>query len=376
MAAGIAYDFLAQGLAQEILLVDVDAGRLEALRDRLRSRFPQARLGVAAGDLEDLGSIARLCEGFDALAAVASYRLNHGLTQLAIERRLQMIDLGGNPGVVARQRSLDAAARRAGVTIIPDCGLAPGLVSILAADGMQRVSGAERVRLRVGGLPVHPKPPLDYALTFSAEGLINEYLEDAVILRNGRLEVAPALSGLETLCFPAPFGELEAFHTAGGASTLPETFADRLRDLDYKTIRFPGHCERIRTLIELGLTSSEPVATRTGPAVPREVLTVLLERNLPCDQEDVCLVRCTTEGPPEGPAPRRVAHELVAYGDATAGLSAMQRCTAFSAAIVLQMILRGEIDAAGVVPQEAVVPPARFLEEMHRRGLAVSVTAS
>ena len=279
MATGVVYDFLTHGSLKELLLVDINPERLEQLRTWSQQRFPKAPpIRFEVCDLADLGRLAPMVESFDGIVSAASYRLNEGLTQLAIERKLHMIDLGGNPTVVEKQLAHSAGARRTGVTIVPDCGLAPGFVSLLVADGMRRLPGADTARIRVGGLPVHPRPPLNYALVFSAEGLINEYLEDAFVIRKGSKETVPALTELETLTFPEPFGVLEAFQTVGGTSTLPMTYAGRLKELDYKTIRYPGHCEIIRTLFGLGLASSDPLSTRFGDAVPKEVLIALLEK--------------------------------------------------------------------------------------------------
>lgn len=372
MAAGVVYDFLTHGAFKELLLVDVNPERLEKLRAWAQQRFPKGPpIRVEVCDLADLGRLAPLVEGYDGFVSAASYRLNEGLTRLAIERKLHMIDLGGNPTVVERQLAHTAGARRSGVTIVPDCGLAPGFVSLLVADGLARLPAADTARIRVGGLPLHPQPPLNYALVFSAEGLINEYLEDAFVIRKGITQTVPALTELETLTFPEPFGVLEAFQTAGGTSTLPLTYGERLKELDYKTIRYPGHCEIIRTLFGLGLASSEPLKTRLGEAVPKEVLIALLEKTLPCDDEDVALIRVETEASD----PRaKIVHQLIVESDAEAQLSAMQRATAFPAAIVMQMILRGEARAAGVLPQEQALDPTAFLSELERRGLEMEIT--
>ncbi|MCK4304669.1 MAG: saccharopine dehydrogenase NADP-binding domain-containing protein [Candidatus Eisenbacteria sp.] len=387
MAAGVLHDLLEFGPPDEVLVLDASAKALERLRDR----FPGAPVRLEVCDLQDLAKLAPLVDGYDGLISVASYRLNQVLTGLAIERGLHMIDLGGNPGVVRGQLELDAAARKAGVTVVPDCGLAPGMVSLLAADGITRVGHARRVQIRVGGLPLSPKAPLNYALFFSAEGLLNEYLEDCLVLRNGRPAWVPPLSELETLTFPEPYGDLEAFQTSGGTSTLPLTYEGVVSKLDYKTIRYPGHCRILRTLFGLGLADTEPVRTRLGEAVPREVLAQLLERHLEHDPEDVVLVRVVTEsissdGPAssaDGPgvaaetgdlsACARVTHQLIAHSDAQAGLSAMQRATAFPASIVMQMILRGAARSCGVVPQEKAIAPGPFLAELARRGLEVEI---
>src|SRR5262249_1219664 len=150
-------------------------------------------------------------------------------------------DLGGNDAIVRKELLLDEFAKERGIAIVPDCGLAPGLVSILTAAATEGLDDIYEIRLRVGGIPVEPQPPLEYSLAFSVDGLINEYVEDANVIIDGKPTVVPALTNVEEIEFPQPFGVLEAFCTSGGVSTLTETFQNRVQHLDYKTIRYKGH---------------------------------------------------------------------------------------------------------------------------------------
>jgi lysine 6-dehydrogenase len=152
--------------------------------------------------------------------------------------------LGGNNYIVDAQLALDEAAKKANINIVPDCGLAPGMVSVLAMHGANRFDETEEIHIRVGGLPQTPKPPLDYQLVFSVEGLINEYIESARVIRDGKIIEVNSMTELETLAFDG-FSALEAFQTSGGTSTLPDTFCGKVKELDYKTIRYAGHCQKI-----------------------------------------------------------------------------------------------------------------------------------
>src|SRR5690606_11402887 len=186
-------------------------------------------------------------QGCSVVLSSADYRFNEAITKACISAKIHMVDLGGNLFVVERQLAMSAEAERAGITVVPDCGLAPGMACLLGALGVEHFDGeqggaVESMKLRVGGLPAHPKPPLNYKLVFSVRGLTNEYLEPADVLRDGKLQRVPSLGDVESLEFPAPYGTLEAFTTSGGCSTLPRTLAGRVRNLDYKTIRYPGHC--------------------------------------------------------------------------------------------------------------------------------------
>src|SRR5690606_38880784 len=172
------------------------------------------------------------------------------------------------------QLKLDAEAKAAGVNIIPDCGLAPGMVSVLAAHGAAEFDLVEKINIRVGGLPQEPKTPLKYQLVFSVEGLINEYIESARVIRDGKIAEVESMTELESLEFEG-FPPLEAFQTSGGTSTLPDTFLGKVRDLDYKTIRYAGHCDKFKTMIDHGLCSSDEVVVDFQNVTPRKVFAKL-----------------------------------------------------------------------------------------------------
>jgi lysine 6-dehydrogenase len=319
--------------------------------------------------------------GHDAAISCVTYFHNLGLARAAIEARTSFCDLGGNNTVVDAELALDEEARAAGINLIPDCGLAPGMVSVLAAHGAARFTRLDELHIRVGGLPQQPRPPLDYQIVFSVEGLINEYVERARVIRGGRIVEVDSMTETEALDFPAPFGPMEAFQTSGGTSTLPETFAGRVRELDYKTIRYPGHCERFRLLIDLGLCSSDPVELDGARIAPRRLLGEMLSRHLPADEPDVVLVRLefvgqlADAGGVSEQTPR-LRYDIIDRFDARTGLSAMQRTTAFPASIIAQMMARGETTSRGAVPQERSVPPARFVEELAARDIRIEESVS
>ena len=351
-----------------LVVVDRDEAGLAALR----ARFNDPRLTVHAADVTDEAAIGPLMAGADVAVSAVNYWFNAGLAALAVANRCHFLDLGGNNDIVAQEFALDAEARQAGVAIVPDCGLAPGLAGILGywlADSLERT---ESLQLRVGGLPAAPQPPMNYKVVFSVEGLINEYIEPAVVIRDGRLQTVPSLSELETLSFPAPFGELEAFQTSGGTSTLPQTLLGRVPHLDYKTIRYRGHCAQVRLLHELGLTDSRPVAFKEGSVSPRRMLAHVLGRALDLPGEDVVLVLCTAEGWHGGQAVRRSVRIIDRF-DTALGISAMMRMTGYPAAIIAAMLASGTIAERGTLRQELVVPGDLMIAELRRRGVEVEV---
>jgi lysine 6-dehydrogenase len=363
----IAYDLLhhAEGTTG-LHIVDRDSDTVS----ELAAWLDDPRVAHSAGDVTDVALIAPLMAEADVCVSAVNYWFNADLTRLAVANGAHFLDLGGNNDIVAEQFAQDEAARAAGVTVVPDCGLAPGLAGILGYHLAEGFDACEGVHLRVGGLPQDPRPPLNYAIVFAVQGLINEYIEDCVVMRDGERRTVPGLSELETLDFPG-FGTLEAFQTSGGCSTLPETLAGRVRDLDYKTIRYPGHRDQIKLLMDLGLTSSEPVNAAEAQVRPRDVLAACLERELSAGGADLVLLTAEAEGLESGHRLRRRLR-MVDRADEATGLSAMMRMTGFPAAIVAAMLASGEIDAPGARPQETVIPGERMLEELARRGISAN----
>ena len=361
MGLGAVHDLASQPDVTAVTVADQELSRAQAIA----ARYP-GKVEAVPVDCTDFAAVAALMQGHASAVSCVNYWLNEGLAKAAIETGTHFCDLGGNNDVVDAELALDQAAKAAGVNVIPDCGLAPGMVAVLAAHGAARFESLESIRIRVGGLPQDPQPPLDYQLVFSVEGLINEYIEPARVLRDGKVTTVASMTELESLDFPAPFGTMEAFQTSGGTSTLVDTFLGKVRDLDYKTIRYPGHCDRFKTMIDLGLCSSEPLAVDGAEVKPRRVFGGLLMKTLPHDGPDVVLVRVTFEG--DG---KRLTYDIVDRADPKTGLSAMMRTTAFPATIVALMMARGQTTSRGALPQERCIPPDVFMEELAKRKIDV-----
>jgi lysine 6-dehydrogenase len=241
------------------------------------------------------------------------------------------------------------------------------MACLFAAWGVEKLDRAERVRIRVGGLPAHPKPPLNYKLPFAVRGLTNEYREPAEVLRNGEVLRLPSLTEPEAIEFPPPFGMLEAFNTSGGVSTLTRTLRDRVPNIDYKTIRYPGHMAAFATMAAIGLFDETPV----DGVVPRVFTEKLLERALSNDDTDVVLVRVSVDGERRG-RPTRLVLEVMDSHDPKTGHSAMARTTAYPAAAIAYMLGVGAIERRGVVPGELAVPLDSFVSAVRARGIDVA----
>ena len=363
--SAIAHDLLRHApQTEKLTIVDHNGELLANLLDRLAD----PRVEGIVCDVTQNEKLAPLMERVSTVISAVHYWYNFQLSAQAVACRAHFLDLGGNNDIVAKELKLHDRASERGTTIIPDCGLAPGMASILAYHLHGTFDEVENLRIRVGGLPQKPQPPLDYQLLFAVQGLINEYIEPCVVIRNGKIETLAGLTELETVHFPAPFGELEAFQTSGGISTLPVTLQGKVQNLDYKTIRFKGHCEKFRLLMELGLTSSEPVCFQDKEIAPRDFLGMMLEKRLGFAIEDVALVLIEAEGYSGGSRVRR-SIRVIDYYDSANGISAMARMTGYPAAIVAWMLAAGEIVKPGAHPQELAVPAQLFMSELNRRGI-------
>ena len=349
-----------------VTVADADLAKAKTIAEGFTGKPVAAVAFEAANET----AAVELMRGHDSVISCVNYWYNVPLSRAAIAAGSNFCDLGGNNTIVDQQLALDAEARDAGISIIPDCGLAPGMVSILAMHGTAQFDEVEEIHIRVGGLPQKPEPPLDYQLVFSVEGLINEYIEPARVIRGGKIVEVESMTEIEEIAFEG-FPPLEAFQTSGGTSTLPETFRGTIRELDYKTIRYAGHCAKFKAMIDLGLCSSEEVATSAGSFVPRKAFGKLLELNLPADGPDYVLVRVDVVGD----GGKRFRMDIVDRQDEANGVSAMMRTTAFPASIIAQMMAKGEVLARGATPQEKAVDPTKFLAELQRRGIVVEESA-
>ncbi len=370
MGSAIAYDLANSVGVEAVTLADIDGAKAENAAKSIGKRVSPRSL-----DLNDRGELLGLMRGMDAAIGATSYTHNLALTRAAIEARIHFCDLGGNMDVVDSQLALNDEARRANVCVIPNCGLAPGMACVIAAGAAGKLDRVEEIHIRVGGLPQKPVPPLNYQLVFSAEGLVNEYLEPAEVIRDGAIRQVPSMIELEELVFPPPFGALEAFNTSGGVSTLTRMYAGKARSLDYKTIRYKGHCDKFKTLLDLGFAGNEPITVGSTVRTVRELFEELLRRKLPSNEPDVVLMRVTAIGTVKG-ARTTLAYEMIDYYDRSSALTSMMRTTAFPTSIIAQLIAGGRITARGVVPPEQCVPLDPLLDELHKRNILIHATTT
>ncbi|MGD0224492.1 MAG: saccharopine dehydrogenase C-terminal domain-containing protein [Terriglobia bacterium] len=365
-----AYDLVRFGEAGRVTLADVDGRRAAEAAARVNHLTGGVVADGVAVDVTDGNALKALLHGFDVAASAVPYYLNYRLTLAALESGVSFCDLGGNTDIVRAQHGLNDRAVAAGVRIIPDCGMGPGMGNSLAVYAMGLLDTVEHVYLYDGGLPLRPKPPWNYVLSFSVEGLTNEYFGGITVLRDGKLVHLPCFTELEHVDFP-PLGELEAFIVAGGCSTAPWTFQRRLKTYQLKILRYPGTYEQLKAFSDLGLFELSPVKVDTVDVVPRKVFEALYAPKVQTPVvEDICLLRARAVGVKDG-RPAETTVDVVDQFDPHTGFSSMERTTGWHMSIVAAMMARKETPL-GALPLEVAVPGDAFVRHARKRGFQIT----
>ncbi len=382
-----AYDLLQTPDVSEVRLADVHIGQLPAFlapyTDPARVGDGRPRLIPTPLDARDGEAVRALMRGADAVMSALPYYFNFEMARAAADVGVHFCDLGGNTEIVDQQRRLAAEMIAHERSIVPDCGLAPGMVNILAQHGIDLVEGdgarVTSVRIFVGGLPQQPEPPLNYHIVYSLEGVLDYYTTKSWVVRDGRREQVDALSEVERVDIIG-VGELEAFHTAGGLSTMGARYEGRIPTMEYKTLRYPGHARLMEAVRALGFLELDPVEVKGQRVVPRDLAVAVMGPRLrkPAAR-DLVAVRVVVEGerPNDVGEPQFVvrAWELVDRFDAERGISAMMRATGYSLSITAQLQARGEIRPGVWTPDECM-PAERYIAELARRGVEIRETSA
>jgi lysine 6-dehydrogenase len=362
-----AYDLLQNPEVTQVRLADLQFHHLPAFLKPLSG----ARLIPTTLDVRDRDAVLAVMRESDAVMSAIPYYFNLQLAECAVEAGVHFCDLGGNTEIVLQQKALAERARAKGITIVPDCGVAPGMVNILAQYGIEQLDSVESVRIFVGGLPQNPEPPLNYQIVYSLEGVLDYYTTQSWVVRDGKRVQVTALSEREMVSFPAPAGELEAFHTAGGLSTMALRYEGQIPTMEYKTLRYPGHAAMMETIRELGLLDLEPVDVKGTKVVPRDLfVSVVGPRLTKPAGKDLLALRVTVTGTKSGKAATR-QFDLIDRFDESHGISAMMRTTGYSLSITGQMQVRGQVTPPGVWTPDECMPAVEYIAELRKRGMDV-----
>src|SRR5581483_294355 len=265
-----AYDLAKHGEADTIFMGDQSLEQAQHAARRVNELVGAAVAQPKRVNALDEGELAEFLQPADVVLSCIPYWMHPYVAPIAIHTATNMIDMGGDTEVTLETMKLDEAAKAARVSIVPDTGLAPGLVNSLATHLMTKFDEVDEVRLYCGGLPQHPKPPFNYKLVFNIEGLVAEYTDEAFAIRDYKLVRLGTLCDLEQIYWDG-LGEMEAFVTSGGTSTAPYTFEGKLRTYEYKTIRFPGHCALMKMFMDFGFWNKQPIEVDSVKVKPIEV---------------------------------------------------------------------------------------------------------
>jgi lysine 6-dehydrogenase len=362
-----AYDLAKFADPAVILLADARLEQAERSASRVNSLVGRQICTPVQVDALNSESLGEFLRPVDVLLSCVPYWMHPSIARVAIDSQTHMCDLGGNTEITLETLALDEAAKAAGVTLVPDTGLAPGFVNSIGKYLIERLDAPESVKLFCGVLPQHPKPPFNYKLTFNIEGLLTEYDYQAVVLRDGEIQLVDTLSELEEIDLEG-LGRMEAFTTSGGTSTAPYTFQDRVENYEYKTIRFPGHCERMRIFKDFGFWGEEPVDVKGVSVRPRDLFyKVFGEKLAAYEDTDQCVIRGVGEGT-RGAERVRLQVDIHDRQCDSTGFTSMERTTGFSISIHAIAMANGELPA-GAIRYENALSGARFLEEIQRRGI-------
>jgi lysine 6-dehydrogenase len=362
-----AYDMAVWGDAKRVVLADSDLDAARRASDRVNQLTGRSIAEPVRLDVTNTQELVERLKPVDSFLSAVPYRFNLEITKAALEAKAHMCDLGGNTDIAREQHGFDDKARAAGISVIPNCGQVPGLGTTLMVFSTEFLDEARDVYMWDGGIPQKPRVPFNYLLTFHIAGLTNEYAEPAIFLRDGKVTEIEPMTELETIEFPEPIGTLEAFVAGGGTDTMPWSFEGKLRTLQNKTLRHPGHFAQLRAFYDLGLWSLEPIQVGDHHVVPRDVFHTLFEpKTVFPEDKDRVIILIKTRGTKDGrEAESRV--ELIDHYDEETGFTAMERATGWSAAIVAEMMAQG-VTPRGAGGVETQVPAGPYVEELHRRG--------
>jgi lysine 6-dehydrogenase len=362
----VAYDLVqAKGVAS-ILLTDTDAAKLASAATWLNSPKVQTKI-VDVSHAPDLKAAIR---GSTVVINCAPYDFCLPVTLAAIAEKVSLVDLGGDTEVVRKQLALDSEAKSAGIVVVPDCGVSPGITNVMVGHAMDKLDSANEVWIRDGGLPQNPKPPLFYSKLFSIDVLINEYNGKTNAVRDFKIVDVDSLSDVEELDLPSPVGRCEATYGMGMLSSLPWTYQGRIRNMDNKFIRYPGHLSFFSTLKTMGFFDSKPLVSNVSARdITKQILDTYLDDP---SVQDLYVIKIKVNGLKSN-QPVNLEYSMLDFCDEKTGLSSMSRGTGFSASIVAQMIASGMIGETGVIPPERLPHKDHFFEELKARGFQVEI---
>ncbi len=290
-------------------------------------------------DVADIDALGKAIVDFDAVVSCLPYFLNTNVARVAIANKIHYFDLTED---VSHTKVILEYSENSPIALVPQCGLAPGLIGIVGASVMREFESVRSLELRVGALPQAPHGLLGYAVNWSAEGIVNEYLNDAEVIRHGKKKTVPSLQELETVIVNGI--KLEAFITSGGLGTMTDTYEGIVENLDYKTLRYPGHCELMSFL-------ADEMRLRNN----RKLIAEMLLDAKPQTTDDVVYIYAAVEGQKEGKLIRDTFVRAFNNRDINEKhWRAISWTTAASCCAVIELVSKGVLPQSGFVKQEDI----------------------
>jgi len=370
LGGGLVGRVIARDLAREKDLHVTVADAAQATRARLEAEG----LPALALDLGDDAAVRQAVAAADVVVGAAPGHMGFRLLRLVIEAGKPYADIAFMPEDFLE---LDGLARERGVTAVVDCGVAPGLSNLLCGRAAHEFASVEQMLILVGGLPKRRAWPFEYRVVFSAVDVIEEYTRPARWVEHGRLVTKPALTDVELVDLPR-VGTVEAFNTDGLRSLATTLHAPFMKE---KTLRWPGHAEKMRMLRETGFLSLEPIEAGGVRVRPYDVTTRLLfdAWRLPAGEADLTVMRVEATGTVGG-SRQTWTWDLYDEADLASGFHSMARTTGFPCAIVARLLARGELKRPGVHPPERLAGDdgffGRMMDGLRERGVTITKTAS
>ncbi len=368
IGSAVALDLVSRDEVAEVRVCDAGSRRLKELHGTVSSK----KVRSYQVDGRDETVLRPILEGSDCVVACASPELNPDLARLSIQIGSHFCDLGGSDAIVREELDLHRKAHDQGVWVVPNCGLAPGLINLLCLLGVDQFESVDSAHLRVGDVPLEPEPPFNFRISASANKLIDDYTLPAYRIQDGEIVRVEPLSFVEDIIFDAPFGRLEAFCTAGSLTTLAGELQGRVRTLDMKTIRWPGHANQMSFLLGLGFGEKKTVDVRTHLTY-RDVLVRRLQRTLGEERPDAVLLRAAISGRAGG-AEKTLVYEMVARYDDADDLSAMRKTTSIPTASIAFLLATGTVEGGGAAAPEIVLPRRMLYDHLLQWGLPIQET--
>jgi lysine 6-dehydrogenase len=362
-----AYDLAKFADAESITLADMSLEQAQKSADRVNKLVGTNACQAAQVNAKDAASLSELLGPADVLLSCVPYYMHPSIAKVAIATGTSMLDLGGNTDITMETLAMNEAAKAASVTLIPDCGLAPGLVNSLGCWLIENLDACDSVKLYCGVLPQNPVPPLNYKVTFNVEGLVAEYDYQAVVLRDGQIQMVDTLTELESLVVDE-LGEMEAFVTSGGTSMAPYSFQGKVTNYEYKTFRFPGHCHAMKLYKDFGFWREDEVEVKGVKVRPKDVWCRVFGEELSKIKDiDQCIIRAVGVGTKAG-AHKKLQIDIHDRQCEATGFTSMERLTGFSLAIYAIDVANGKTEK-GALRYELALSGTRFVEEIQKRGI-------